>query len=98
MNHHARRPCCQTVFGICGQGKQQLLAMVGITSTVLQRCSHSPATLRQSMEKALIMFDLRRCPKFLAGHSAHPLPLFNLTNISFLMDAVTFQKEDAVEC
>jgi hypothetical protein len=47
--------------------------------------------------KALIMFGIRRCPKFLADHSVHPLPLFDLTDMEFLLDNVSFPTNDMIE-
>ncbi|CAN9466789.1 unnamed protein product [Alternaria alternata] len=46
---------------------------------------------------ALIMFGIRRCPKFLANHEDHPLPLFGLTNTKWLMDLVNFPTNDVTQ-
>jgi hypothetical protein len=46
---------------------------------------------------ALIMFGIRRCPKFLANHDQHPLPLFDLTDMRSLMDVVNFPTTDTTQ-
>ncbi|CAN9318882.1 unnamed protein product [Alternaria alternata] len=43
------------------------------------------------------MFGIRRCPKFLANHEHHPLPLFGLTNTKWLMDLVNFPTNDVTQ-
>ncbi|RYN91066.1 hypothetical protein AA0119_g10778 [Alternaria tenuissima] len=46
---------------------------------------------------ALIMFGIRRCPKFLANDENHPLPLFDLTEMKSLMDLVEFPTTDTTQ-
>jgi len=46
---------------------------------------------------ALIMFGIRRCPKFLAIYDSYPLPLFGLTEMKCLMDLVEFPTTDTTQ-
>lgn len=52
--------------------------------------------LERKRKKALVDFGKRRCSDFLAPQKRHPLPVFGLTHIAFLIDAATSKSDQPI--